>query len=108
MLALGAGVGGGVGVGVGVGAGGGGGVGIGVGVGGGAGDAAGQFATVITGTVPAEENETSQPAGATTCTGSVTVTTPLVAGGALVCARTGVAQSNANKTLSFLLMFGLF
>jgi hypothetical protein len=32
---------------------------------------------VITGTVPADEKSTAQPTGATTCTGTVTFTTPL-------------------------------
>jgi hypothetical protein len=59
-------------------------VGVGVGVGGvvgvgfGGGVVAVQPLTLITGTVPDEENATEHPAGATTSNGIVTLTEPLV------------------------------
>jgi hypothetical protein len=80
-------------VGAGVGSGGGVGMGGGGGGGGGAetGAEAGQFATAITGTVPADENATAQPEGVTTCSGTVTSTTPGVVEVVLVCASAGTA-----------------
>jgi hypothetical protein len=84
------------------------GVGVGAGVGAGAGAGAGQFDTVITGTVPADENATAQPGGATTCMGTVRLTTPLVVDGALVCASAGTAQSSAKRMLSFFVIVYLF
>jgi hypothetical protein len=65
---------------------------------------AGQFDTVITGTVPADENATAQPAGASTCIGTVKLTTPLVVDVALVCASVsaGAAQNKANRKLRLL------
>jgi hypothetical protein len=99
--------GGGVGSGVGVGTGGGGGVGGGSG---GVDVPAGQFDTVIIGTVPADENATAPPAGASTCIGTVKLITPLVVDVALSCASisAGVAQIKANRKLSLLDMIIAF
>jgi hypothetical protein len=71
---------------------------------------AGQFDRVIIGTVPADENATAQPAGASTCIGSVKLTTPLVVDVALSCASisAGVAQIKANRKLSLLDMVVAF
>ena len=86
------GVGSGVGVGVGVGSEVGAGAGTGVGAGGAGGCVGdGQPEIVITGTVPADEKPTVQPAGATTCIGTVTFTTPLSVVVVLVCASAGAA-----------------
>src|SRR5258708_3046040 len=96
--------GGGVGSGVGVGTGGGGGGSGGVDV------PAGQFDTVIIGTVPADENATAQPAGASPCIGTVKLTTPLVVDVGVSCASisAGVAQIKANRKLSLLDMVVAF
>lgn len=63
---------------------------------------AGQFDTVITGTVPADEKATAQPAGASTCIGTVKLTTPVVVDVALSCASVsaGTAHNKANRKLS--------
>jgi hypothetical protein len=90
------------------------GVGKGVGTGVGAGDGTAQPDTVIMGTVPAEENATAQPAGAKTCSGTVTVTAPAVVlavpVGVGVCASagTGAIQSKASKIFPFLFIGNLF
>jgi hypothetical protein len=69
---------------------------------------------VITGTVPADENATAQPAGAKTCSGIVTVTAPavvlVVPVGVGVCASasTGATQSKASKIFPFLFIGSLF
>jgi len=78
-------------MGVGGGSGGGGGAGGGGGGGVETGAGSGQFATVITGMVPAEENATVQPTGATTCSGTVTLTTPGVVEVVVVWANAGTA-----------------
>jgi hypothetical protein len=88
------------------------GVGTGVGVGLGAGGGAAQPDTVITGTVPADENATAQPAGAKTCSGTVTVIAPavvvVVPVGVCASAATGATQSKASKILPFLFIGSLF
>src|SRR5271163_719921 len=92
--------------------------GVGTGVGTGAGDGAAQPDTVITGTVPADENATAQPAGAKTCSGTVTVTVPAVVVvvpvgvcvvlGVCASASTGAMQSKASKSFPFLSIRSLF
>jgi hypothetical protein len=89
--------------------------GAGVGVAGGAGEIVfGQPDTVITGTVPEDENATAHPAGADICKGMVTLTTPGVvavvvgADAGLVCATTGAAQSKASKNVGLLFIIGSF
>jgi Ni,Fe-hydrogenase I small subunit len=65
---------------------------------------------VITGTVPADENSTAQPAGAKTCSGKVTETAPavVVVVPVGVCASAGATQSKVSKIFPFMFIVSLF